>query len=164
MADILIRGYKIPCNCGGCDFFFENSLGAKWCGIKHTPTVEAGRPDWCPLIALPEGHGDLIERQKLLEDNKHLEYPTDGKYRRDRAWAVGFNAGARHCRDLAEEAGMARHNRAMEFFRNEIQSLERAPELNGCTMTQEWRDQIDAYRYAIAACNKFMEEKDRAKE
>ena len=53
------------------------------------------------LVKLPDKHGDLIDRQKLIEDNKHLEYPTDGKYRRDRAWAVGFNAGARHCNEHA---------------------------------------------------------------
>lgn len=53
------------------------------------------------LVKLPEKHGDLIDRQKLIEDNKHLEYPTDGKYRSDRAWAVGFNAGARHCNEHA---------------------------------------------------------------
>ena len=53
------------------------------------------------LLKIPESHGDLIDRQKLIEDNKHLEYPTDGKYRRDRAWAVGFNAGAKHCNEHA---------------------------------------------------------------
>ena len=53
------------------------------------------------LVKIKEPHGDLIDRQKLIEDNKHLEYPTDGKYRRDRAWAVGFNAGARHCNEHA---------------------------------------------------------------
>ena len=51
-------------------------------------------------VTVPD-HGDLIDRQKLLEDNKHLEYPTDCKYRRDRAWAVGFNAGAKHCNEHA---------------------------------------------------------------
>ena len=66
MADIVIRGYKMPCNCGGCEFFLENSLGAKWCEIKFTPTEEAGRPSWCPLIALPEGHGRLIDADKLM--------------------------------------------------------------------------------------------------
>ena len=53
------------------------------------------------LVNVPEPHGDLIDRQKLLEDNKYLEYPTDEKYRRDRAWAVGFNSGARHCNEHA---------------------------------------------------------------
>ena len=67
MADIVIRGYKMPCNCGGCEFFLENSLGAKWCEIKFTPTEEAGRPEWCPLIALPEGHGRLVDADATAE-------------------------------------------------------------------------------------------------
>lgn len=52
-------------------------------------------------VPVPTPHGDLIDRQKLMEDNKRLSYPTDGKYRSDRAWAVGFNAGAKHANEHA---------------------------------------------------------------
>ena len=73
-----------------------------WCKLtgEHIYNPYKRREEHCPIIPVPD-HGDLIDRQKLLEDNKHLEYPTDCKYRRDRAWAVGFNAGAKHCNEHA---------------------------------------------------------------
>ena len=97
---VIVKGMEMPKCCAYCEIQYD--------GVCQMNTVESiddiaydGRPDWCPLVELPEHHGDLIDRQKLLEDNKHLEYPTDGKYRRDRAWSVGFNAGARHCNEHA---------------------------------------------------------------
>lgn len=104
---VVVKGMRMPENCIKCPLQFGG-----WCYAappeideRVAPTVdeavEQGKPKWCPLVELPEKHGDLIDRQKLIEDNKHLEYPTDGKYRRDRAWAVGFNAGARHCNEHA---------------------------------------------------------------
>lgn len=98
---VLIRGMQIQDNCKECrmrtDYDFCSAMPKEFCGY----TNDIRRPDWCPLVEIKTPHGDLIDRQKLIEDNKHLEYPTDGKYRRDRAWAVGFNAGARHCNEHA---------------------------------------------------------------
>ena len=100
---VIVKGMKMPESCYYCgltDTSFINCLAFEK-PILLEDDCEEKRPDWCPLVALPDKHGDLIDRQKLIEDNKHLEYPTDGKYRRDRAWAVGFNAGARHCNEHA---------------------------------------------------------------
>ena len=83
MADILIRGMKMPENClfCPCSFWDERTLGL-WCHARsiyddnvvaeNVTAVEAHggkpskakRPDWCPLIELPE-HGDLIDRDWL---------------------------------------------------------------------------------------------------
>lgn len=106
---VIVKGMEMPKDCRECRMMeYHERTGKTWCkpadGLladTYRPIMYDGRPDWCPLVELPEHHGDLIDRQKLLEDNKHLEYPTDGKYRRDRAWAVGFNAGARHCNEHA---------------------------------------------------------------
>ena len=106
---IIVKGMDMPTGCRECLFNnFGTMSGETYCGVNGVTLAKKfevinfdGRPEWCPLIALPDKHGDLIDRQKLIEDNKHLEYPTDGKYRRDRAWAVGFNAGARHCNEHA---------------------------------------------------------------
>lgn len=95
---VLVKGMKMPENCAKCICADDN---ARFCTVVHEYIPMLGKPAFCPLVELPEKHGDLIDRQKLIEDNKHLEYPTDGKYRRDRAWAVGFNAGARHCNEHA---------------------------------------------------------------
>ena len=98
---VIVKGMQMPEKCPDCNFESEHGFclakSPDFCGY----TDDLVRPNWCPLVELPEKHGDLIDRQKLLEDNKHLEYPTDGKYRRDRAWAVGFNSGARHCNEHA---------------------------------------------------------------
>ena len=99
---VYIKSMEMPKNCMECPFSDHEA----WCLIPgdskkryYCPTEV--KSEHCPLVEVPEPHGDLIDRQKLLEDNKHLEYPTNGKYRRDRAWAVGFNSGARHCNEHA---------------------------------------------------------------
>ena len=107
---IIVKGEPMPEACAFCPCFRDDSIDgvhAYQCKAtfitygKEDDWIWNTRPNWCPLVELPEKHGDLIDRQKLIEDNKHLEYPTDGKYRRDRAWAVGFNAGAKHCNEHA---------------------------------------------------------------
>ena len=100
---VLIKGMQMPTSCYYCgltDTSFINCQAFSPCRLLEDDCEER-RPDWCPLVEIPEKHGDLIDRQKLLEDNKHLEYPTNEKYRSDRAWAVGFNAVARHCNEHA---------------------------------------------------------------
>ena len=106
---VLIKGMKMPENCDVCRFGdWSNLHQTASCKLKdyqpcfsdYSREFKTQRSTICPLVDLGK-HGDLIDRQKLIEDNKHLEYPTDGKYRRDRAWAVGFNAGARHCNEHA---------------------------------------------------------------
>lgn len=106
---VLIKGMEMPSECRNCRMsVYHGNTGKTWCtpadailADGYRPVPFDGRPDWCPLVEIKTPHGDLIDRQKLIEDNKHLEYPTDGKYRRDRAWSVGFNAGARHCNEHA---------------------------------------------------------------
>lgn len=100
---VIVKGMRMPTSCYYCGLTDSSFIH---CRASSRPRLleddcEERRPEWCPLVELPEHHGDLIDRQKLLEDNKHLEYPTDGKYRRDRAWSVGFNAGAKHCNEHA---------------------------------------------------------------
>lgn len=58
MADILIRGMEMPQRCRDCCFawfVFTCHLAGK----THDDVLRT-RPDWCPLIPLPEGHGRLI--------------------------------------------------------------------------------------------------------
>ena len=107
---VYIKGMKMPKNCCDCPCYQDAYDFYPYCmaieeqrivGGGHLEKDGKGRHKDCPLVEVPEPHGDLIDRQKLLEDNKHLEYPTNGKYRRDRAWAVGFNSGARHCNEHA---------------------------------------------------------------
>ena len=105
---VYIKGMKMPISCAMCPLchrsFDGNETKLACYGIKKWCDENMDRLNDCPLVEVPEPHGDLIDRQKLLEDNKHVEYPANGKYRKDRAWAVGFNSGAIHCNEHAVHA------------------------------------------------------------
>jgi hypothetical protein len=65
---ILIKGMEMPEKCGSCDLFHVES--PMHCTVvKGHKTVGAPygmpRPDWCPLVEIPEPHGDLIDRDAL---------------------------------------------------------------------------------------------------
>lgn len=65
MADILIRGMEMPTNVFDCPL---NSFGI--CNLAqdetHCNCIEDSRPDWCPLVPLPEGHGRLGDLDALV--------------------------------------------------------------------------------------------------
>lgn len=46
-----------------------------------------------------------------------------------------------------------RREKAIAWIKEEIRSLERAPELNGCQMTPEWAAQLDIMRTCLEAVN-----------
>ena len=65
---VLVKGMSIPDNCESCAF--ETGFGfclAKsdnFCGY----TNYRKRPEWCPLVEVPEPHGDLIDRDALVKE------------------------------------------------------------------------------------------------
>lgn len=73
MADILIRGMEMPATCWDCKL----KVGFSACGLV-TDHKDGGffyrvhngnpRPDWCPLVPLPEGHGDLMDKAAFEAD------------------------------------------------------------------------------------------------
>ena len=89
MPDVLIRGMEMPHNClfCPCSFWDERTL-ALWCHALSTyddnlvaenvtaieahsgKPSKAKRPDWCPLVELPE-HGDLIDRDAFRAENEY---------------------------------------------------------------------------------------------
>ena len=71
---IYIKGMKMPENCIKCPMQFGGMcyvMPAEVDEGRVAPTVEEawkqGKPDWCPLIEIPESHGDLIDRDALLD-------------------------------------------------------------------------------------------------
>ncbi len=61
---VLIKGMQMPKNCAECPV----ALSGKYCRINQTYTTYIElpiRPDHCPLIELPEHHGDLIDRDTI---------------------------------------------------------------------------------------------------
>lgn len=78
---------EMPKNCGECRMHFLGDPDYVCCSITNRiPKIVAKynnskidldarkksimavqRPDWCPLIEVPEPHGDLIERETIHE-------------------------------------------------------------------------------------------------
>lgn len=60
MADLLIKGERMPENCIRCKFQFGGfcSVAPAWVDERVAPTVDAawkqGKPSWCPLIKVEE--------------------------------------------------------------------------------------------------------------
>lgn len=85
---IIVRGMEMPKDCRECRLMeYHCSTGKTWCtpadGLlaeDYKPIPFDGRPDWCQLMALPERHGDLIDRDELLNASvlnpDHVPYIT----------------------------------------------------------------------------------------
>lgn len=59
MADILIRGVKMPRNCLYC---YCVSYDNDHCvAMDKDIPIYGTKPSWCPLVPLPEKHGRLID-------------------------------------------------------------------------------------------------------
>ncbi len=54
---------------------------------------------------------------------------------------------------------MTNIQKAIKFAENEIKSLELAPEINGCEMTEWWKEQIEVWKNAISALEKQIPKK-----
>lgn len=80
MADIVIRGMKMPKNCSDCgQCRWSNFLQCSVCRIaeaigqygifKSEDEGLVNRPFWCPLFPLPEGHGRCIDADALIANH-----------------------------------------------------------------------------------------------
>ena len=58
---VLIRDMEMPINCGRC--FCGNDWN-RFCKLAEKYIPMLGKPDWCPLIEIPEPKSDT----KLLEE------------------------------------------------------------------------------------------------
>ncbi len=66
MADILIRGMEMPMNCAECPVnMYICKRGYKY--LLERMKLYDQRAEDCPLIALSEGHGPLIDADKLMK-------------------------------------------------------------------------------------------------
>lgn len=70
---VLIKGMEMPSDCRECPLSeYHERTGKTWCepadGIlaeDYKPIGFDGRPEWCPLVALPEKHGRLVDADEL---------------------------------------------------------------------------------------------------
>ena len=73
---VLVKGMEMPQDCRECCMAeYHINTGKTWCkpadGLladTYRPIMYDGRPDWCPLVELPEKHGDLIDRNDLKKE------------------------------------------------------------------------------------------------
>ena len=77
---VIVKGMKVPSECeycGFCRYYHEN--GRVWCNAKnrllkqrwkepHWTHLDVKRPEWCPLIELPEKHGRLIDADEMINE------------------------------------------------------------------------------------------------
>lgn len=68
---VIVKGMKMPETCCQCEWHEYYGGDYDWChacrkmGIIPTEDAETGRRKDCPLVELPEKHGDLIDRKAL---------------------------------------------------------------------------------------------------
>lgn len=72
---VVIRGMKMPKSCDECPCYYETE-GA-WrneCEVLGKEYIaDDYRPEWCPLIELPAGHGQLIDADELAKEIQTLQ-------------------------------------------------------------------------------------------
>lgn len=65
---VLVKNMEMPSECRKCSLWeYRQGMGTTWCvpaktllAENHMPIPFDGRPEWCPLVELPEKHGRLI--------------------------------------------------------------------------------------------------------
>lgn len=70
MSSVLVKGMKMPESCYYCglaDTSFINCMAFEK-PILLEDDCEEKRPDWCPLVALPDKHGRLMDADALIAD------------------------------------------------------------------------------------------------
>lgn len=60
---VIVKGMKMPKDCYYCDM---SSFGT--CNIVSRNWDITKRPDWCPLVELPEKHGRLVDADTLSDE------------------------------------------------------------------------------------------------
>lgn len=72
---VYIPNMEMPTRCGLCPMFCDDFNDYCSAAQRSIP-FDAEKPEWCPLVPLPEGHGRLIDADALQEEFKKSH---DGK-------------------------------------------------------------------------------------
>lgn len=63
---VLIKGAKMPDYCEDCSLYDWVDPVCRVSGVDiDDENLRGCRPGWCPLVEVPEKHGDLIDRKVL---------------------------------------------------------------------------------------------------
>lgn len=77
---VIIKGMKMPGKCTACEYFYYEPLfGIQRCKLTNLfiEGYSGDFPESCPLVELPEKHGDLIDRTTLLKEFELAQKSAD---------------------------------------------------------------------------------------
>jgi len=74
---ILIKGVKMPKSCGDCPCQQEEYGYCQVIEEEARFCDYTSRPEWCPLVALPEHHGRLVDMDALSDVMYREAFETD---------------------------------------------------------------------------------------
>lgn len=72
---VIIKGVDMPENCKRCDLRYSLSclqMHKSIEGYVNGKQEQPQRPNWCPLVPLPEKHGALIDRDDFFAECSEL--------------------------------------------------------------------------------------------
>lgn len=103
---VLIKGMEMPSECRKCFMMDYAMTGETYCEVNGKTLAESyrpiefdGRPDWCPLVELPEKHGRLIDADTIMEQ-WGLDKAT--KYRNETAEQQHFSYSTMTMYEIAD--------------------------------------------------------------
>ena len=77
---VYIKGMRMPENCCECGIRgYDANAEEEYCPFSLIECLSIGRQDSCPLVALPEKHGRLIDAEELIETAEFYETEMDIK-------------------------------------------------------------------------------------
>ena len=95
---VVVKGMEMPKCCRECRIIRVDLKC--YCGktVGQKEWKSETRPDWCPLVALPDKHGDLIDKDEFKET---LDY-----YIREARWSDEHNEALAWVKDDFLDAEM----------------------------------------------------------
>ncbi len=81
---VVVKGMKMPESCDACMFSdWSNLSQTASCKLKEyepcfadfSNEYRSKRADFCPLIALPDKHGRLVDADELIHELNNSHYP-----------------------------------------------------------------------------------------
>ena len=90
---VVIKGMDIPKSCFDCGLMQFDEMCDEYCAYEYCAyvygkdkhyldnDVEKNRPEWCPLVELPEKHGRLIDGNYLYNRLKALGLKDENVFR-----------------------------------------------------------------------------------
>ena len=108
MSSVIVKGMKMPENCDVCMF-------SKWSNLRQTASCQlkeyepcfaefsdeykSKRADFCPLVALPDKHGRLVDADALRDRLRNLA-DDDWNANTTTTWSEAFS----ECDDMVDDA------------------------------------------------------------